>query len=283
MKVKITEQQLRQIIKESIIKEARMSRPGFRGKRIQMKSCDFYNQLISFKDKDGNRAFTDAQARGINKSLSFGIPVGGCEVIELGLFGIAKLLGYSSESKDSDKKIDIDSFEVRDYCKRSEDEIETINPNFSAIAQSYFPNTIISINDNSSPADIRKSLELDQSKIKSDIKRLKSVLEDQTESAGDLATIYKSVAELFKFISLKDFQTFHGKVNGELRTALNKFPSAVLKAKKDLVDQNLERILADKIKIAYDEFKNYSETNEEFKSMFENSKYQKFFERILKP
>ena len=195
MKIKLKESELREFIRDEILKEARMTKRRMSGERIQIKGCDFKDTLRGFKTDKNDPVFTEKQITGLNRSLSFGIPAGGCEVIKLGLFGLAALLGFnSSDSKDGVKAIDI-----KDYKNKAIEETELLNDSFGKVTHVHFPNTMDAIYNQKSSAVILRNMEIDKNSLRDNLTLLDELLSEDISSLDRYLDIIKAISKIFKF------------------------------------------------------------------------------------
>jgi hypothetical protein len=280
MKVKITEQQLRQIIKESMIQEARMSKRRLGGERLKVPKCDFSQTLRTFTRKNGERAFSESTIQAINNSFAFGMTPAGCAAVEAGLVVLFSVIGYIR----GDSKADLQDLNINRLTSLAEKDVDIINDDFSEVTHLYFPNAIESVSKSESATSIERSLKKDQKKIVKDLEKLSDSLSSSQdiERLTEFLTFTHNLSKLFRFENLKEFQEIQGKLNTEARTALKNLSSdvasaAVKSAYRNIVDQNPMEILSDRINSSYRDLKNYAEKNNDFNSAFDQNEIQRFF------
>ena len=273
MKIKLKESELREFIRDEILKEARMTKRRMSGERIQIKGCDFKDTLRGFKTDKNDPVFTEKQITGLNRSLSFGIPAGGCEVIKLGLFGLAALLGFnSSDSKDGVKAIDI-----KDYKNKAIEETELLNDSFGKVTHVHFPNTMDAIYNQKSSAVILRNMEIDKNSLRDNLTLLDELLSEDISSLDRYLDIIESISKIFKFNNLSEYQSLYAVSSNETRETLQKLKpearsSTIKTAYNKLADQDIQGMLRNDLKIVYDDLESNSEDNADLKSAFNEIK-----------
>ncbi len=273
MKIKLKESELREFIRDEILKEARMSKRRMSGERIQIKGCDFKDTLRGFKTDKNVPVFTDKQIMGLNRSLSFGIPVGGCEVIKLGLFGLAALLGFNS----SDSKADVKAIDIKDYKNKAIEETELVNDDFSKVTHIHFPNTMDAIYNQKPSAVILRNMELDKNSLRDNLFLLDELLSEDISSLDRYLDIIEAISKIFKFNNLSEYQSLYAVSNNETRETLQKLKpearsSTIKTAYNKLADQDIQGMLRNDLKIVYDDLESNSENNADLKNSFNEIK-----------
>ncbi len=273
MKIKLKESELREFIRDEILKEARMSKRRMSGERIQIKGCDFKDTLRGFKTDKNVPVFTDKQIMGLNRSLSFGIPVGGCEVIKLGLFGLAALLGFNS----SDSKADVKAIDIKDYKNKAIEETELVNDDFSKVTHIHFPNTMDAIYNQKPSAVILRNMELDKNSLRDNLILLDELLSEDISSLDRYLDIIEAISKIFKFNNLSEYQSLYAVSNNETRETLQKLKpearsSTIKTAYNKLADQDIQGMLRNDLKIVYDDLESNSENNADLKNSFNEIK-----------
>ncbi len=273
MKIKLKESELREFIRDEILKEARMSKRRMSGERIQIKGCDFKDTLRGFKTDKNVPVFTDKQIMGLNRSLSFGIPVGGCEVIKLGLFGLAALLGFNS----SDSKADVKAIDIKDYKNKAIEETELVNDDFSKVTHIHFPNTMDAIYNQKPSAVILRNMELDKNSLRDNLILLDELLSEDISSLDRYLKIIEAISKIFKFNNLSEYQSLYAVSNNETRETLQKLKpevrsSTIKTAYNKLADQDIQGMLRNDLKIVYDDLESNSENNADLKNSFNEIK-----------
>lgn len=273
MKIKLKESELREFIRDEILKEARMTKRRMSGERIQIKGCDFKDTLRGFKTDKNDPVFTDKQITGLNRSLSFGIPVGGCEVIKLGLFGLAALLGFNS----SDSKADVKAIDIKDYKNKAIEETELLNDSFSKVTHVHFPNTMDAIYNQKSSAVILRNMEIDKNSLRDNLILLDKLLSEDISSLDRYLDIIEAISKIFKFNNLSEYQSLYAVSSNETRETLQKLKpearsSTIKTAYNKLADQDIQGMLRNDLKIVYDDLESNSEDNADLKSAFNEIK-----------
>lgn len=273
MKIKLKESELREFIRDEILKEARMSKRRMSGERIQIKGCDFKDTLRGFKTDKNVPVFTAKQIDGLNRMLAFGIPVGGCEVIKLGLFGLAALLGFTA----SDSKADVKAIDIKDYKNKAIEETELVNDSFGKVTHVHFPNTMDAIYNQKPVVVILRNMEIDKNNLRDNLILLDKLLSEDISSLDRYLGIIEAISKIFKFNNLSDYQSLYGTLNNETRETLQQLKpearsSSIKTAYNKLADQDIQGMLRNDLKIVYDDLESNSEDNTDLKSAFNEIK-----------
>lgn len=274
MKIKLKDSELRVFIRDEILKEARMSKRRMSGERIQIKGCDFKETLRAFRTSKGVPVFDKKQIEGLNRMLGFGIPVGGCEVIKLGLFGVAKLLGLSAEGSSGSAKFKIN---IKDLKRKAMKDTATINDTFGKVTHVHFPNTMDAIHNQKPLSVIVRGMEEDKSNLSNNLDMLNELSSKDIASIDDYLRILGTVASIFKFDDMEEYKKEYDLYDNQTRETLEKFKpdareSTIKTAYNQLVDQDINFLLRDDLKTIYKDFESNSENNADLKSAFDEIK-----------